>query len=290
MLKGRFMNRPYMRIEELIDEIYFNQEAGIMKTSNPVLKDDIFASAGSFAPGQVMTVQGTTNKCFILLGLLMASAVWIWNMAMPQAVPVGLESMTIQMNGNLSRIMPFLIGGGIGGLILALVTVFKKEWAGFTAPAYAVCEGLVLGGLSAIFELRFPGIVMQAVSLTFATLFCLLIAYKTQIIRVTEKFRLGVFVATAAIGLVYLVSFILGFFHIQVPFMVGSGLVSIGFSLFVVGIAALNLVLDFDFIDRGAEAGAPKYMEWYGAFGLMVTLVWLYIEILQLLSKLRGRD
>ena len=262
-----------------------------MRTSNPVLKDDVFASAGSFAPGQVMTVQGTTNKCLILLGLLMVAAVWIWNMAIPQVVPgMGLEAMAARLNGNMAKIMPFLIGGGIGGLILALVTVFKREWSGYTAPAYAVCEGLVLGGISAIFELKFPGIVMQAVALTFGTLFCLLMAYKTRIIQVTEKFRLGVFVATAAIGLVYLASFILGFFHIQVPFMVGSGLVSIGFSLFVVGIAALNLVLDFDFIEQGAEAGAPKYMEWYGAFGLMVTLVWLYIEILQLLAKLRGRD
>ena len=190
----------------------------------------------------------------------------------------------------MARTMPFLLIGGIGGLILALVTVFKREWAGFTAPAYAVCEGLALGGISAMFEMKFPGLVMQAVALTFGTLFCLLMAYKTRIIRVTEKFKLGVFVATAAIGLLYLVSFVLGFFHIQVPFMVGSSLISIGFSLFVVGIAALNLVLDFDFIEQGAEAGAPKYMEWFGAFGLMVTLVWLYIEMLQLLAKLRGRD
>jgi uncharacterized YccA/Bax inhibitor family protein len=196
----------------------------------------------------------------------------------------------MQVSDGIAKAMPFMIGGLIGGLVLALVTVFKKEWAGFTAPGYAVCEGLVLGALSAIFELQYPGIVMQAVALTFGTLFCLLMAYKTQIIRVTEKFRLGVFVATAAIALVYLVSIVLGFFHIQVPFMVGSGLVSIGFSLFVVGIAALNLVLDFDMIERGAEAGAPKYMEWYGAFGLMVTLVWLYMEILRLLAKLRGRD
>jgi uncharacterized YccA/Bax inhibitor family protein len=262
-----------------------------MRTSNPVLKDDVFASAGSFAPGQVMTVQGTTNKCFILLGLLLAAAIWIWNAAIPQiAIGTSMEAAAAQLSGSIAKIMPFMIGGGIVGLILALVTVFKKEWAGMTAPAYAVCEGLVLGGLSAIFELKFPGIVMQAVALTFGTLFCLLMAYKTGIIRVTEKFRLGVFVATAAIGLVYLVSFILSFFHIQVPFMVGSSLVSIGFSLFVVGIASLNLVLDFDFIEQGAEAGAPKYMEWYGAFGLMVTLVWLYIEILQLLAKLRGRD
>jgi len=262
-----------------------------MRTSNPVLKDDVFAPAGSFAPGEVMTVQGTTNKCLFLLGLLMVAAVWIWNTAIPQVAPgMALEAVGAKLTGSIDKIMPFMIGGGILGFILAMVTVFKREWSGFTAPAYAVCEGLVLGGLSAIFELKFPGIVMQAVALTFGTLFCLLMAYKTGIIRVTEKFRLGVFVATAAIALVYLVSFVLGFFNIEVLFMVGSGLVSIGFSLFVVGIASLNLVLDFDFIERGAEAGAPKYMEWYGAFGLMVTLVWLYIEILQLLAKLRGRD
>ena len=262
-----------------------------MRTSNPVLKDDVFASAASFAPGQVMTVQGVVNKSLILLALLTGAAVWLWTTSMPQILPgMGMEAVAAQVSGSMARIMPFMMVGGILGLVLALVTVFKKEWAGFTTPAYAVCEGLVLGGLSAIFELKFPGIVMQAVALTFGTLFCLLMAYKTGIIRVTEKFRLGVFVATAAIGLVYLVSFVLGFFHIAVPFMVGSSLVSIGFSLFVVGIASLNLVLDFDFIEQGAQSGAPKYMEWFGAFGLMVTLVWLYMEILQLLAKLRGRD
>ncbi len=262
-----------------------------MRTSNPVLKDDVFASAASFAPGQVMTVQGVVNKSLILLALLTGAAVWLWSTSMPQILPgMGMDAVAAQVSGSMARIMPFMMVGGILGLVLALVTIFKKEWAGFTTPAYAVCEGLVLGGLSAIFELKFPGIVMQAVALTFGTLFCLLMAYKTGIIRVTEKFRLGVFVATAAIGLVYLVSFVLGFFHIAVPFMVGSSLVSIGFSLFVVGIAALNLVLDFDFIEQGAQSGAPKYMEWFGAFGLMVTLVWLYMEILQLLAKLRGRD
>ncbi|MEI8011139.1 MAG: Bax inhibitor-1/YccA family protein [Candidatus Omnitrophota bacterium] len=242
-----------------------------MRTSNPVLKDDVFASAESFAPGQAMTIPGVVNKSLILLVLLMISAMLVWNAPIAQA-------------------MPFVIGGAIAGLIFAVVTMFKKEWAGFTAPGYALCEGLVLGGVSSFFELRFPGIVMQAVALTFGTLFCLLMAYKTGFIRVTEKFRLGVVVATSAICLVYFVSFILGFFHIAVPFMVGSSLVSIGFSLFVVGIAALNLVLDFDFIEQGAQAGAPKYMEWVGAFGLMVTLVWLYFEILKLLAKLRGRD
>ncbi|MBF0123207.1 MAG: Bax inhibitor-1/YccA family protein, partial [Candidatus Omnitrophica bacterium] len=178
----------------------------------------------------------------------------------------------------------------IGGIIFALITIFKKEWSMYTAPVYAVCEGLVLGGLSAIFEMQFPGIVMQAVALTFGTLFCLLMAYKSGLIRVTDKFRLGVVAATGAIALVYLVSWILGFFHVSVPFIQGNSIWSIGFSLVVVGIASMNLVLDFDMIDRGAEAGAPKYMEWYCAFGLMVTLIWLYMEILRLLSKLRSRN
>ncbi len=262
-----------------------------MRTSNPVLKDDVFAPQDAFTGGAVMTVQGATNKCLILLGLLVAAAVWIWSRAIPQVVPgMSMEEIAAKAAGSIAAVTPFMIGGGILGFILAMVTVFKREWAGYTAPLYAVCEGLVLGGISALFEMRYPGIVTQAVALTFGTLFCLLMAYKTRIIRVTEKFRLGVFVATAAIGLVYLVSWILSFFHVQVPFMVGSSLVSIGFSLFVVGIASLNLVLDFDFIERGAESNAPKYMEWYGAFGLMVTLVWLYIEILQLLAKLRSRD
>lgn len=146
-----------------------------------------------------------------------------------------------------------------------------------------------MGGISALFERTYPGIVFQAVALTMGTLFCLLMAYKTRIIRVTEKLRLGIFVATAAIGLLYLVSWIMGMFGVQIPFMVGSSVMSIGFSLFVVGVAAFNLVLDFDFIERGVEAGAPKYMEWYGSFGLMVTLVWLYLEILKLLAKQRSR-
>ncbi|MBF0331467.1 MAG: Bax inhibitor-1/YccA family protein [Candidatus Omnitrophica bacterium] len=260
------------------------------RTSNPVLKDDVFASAGSFAPGQIMTIQGTVNKSFLMLALLVASGAWIWHMATPQiVVGMGREDLAAQISGGLAKAMPFVIGGGIMGFILALVTIFKKEWAGFTAPAYAICEGLVLGGVSAMFELRYPGIVTQAVMLTLGTLFCLLMAYKTGIIRVTDKFRLGVMVATGAIGLLYLVSFILGFFHVQIPFMHGSSLISIGLSLFIVGIAALNLVLDFDFIEQGAQNGAPKYMEWFGSFALMVTLVWLYMEILSLLSKLRER-
>ncbi|MBF0473054.1 MAG: Bax inhibitor-1/YccA family protein [Nitrospirae bacterium] len=183
-----------------------------------------------------------------------------------------------------------MIGGAIGGFIVALVTMFKKEWSMFTAPVYAILEGLFIGGISATFEAKFSGIVFQAVTLTFGTLFCLLIAYKTRLITVSEKFKLGVVAATGAIGIFYLLSMVLGMFGVNMPFINGSGGFSIAISLFIVVIAALNLVLDFDFIETAAEQGAPQYMEWYGAFGLMVTLVWLYIEILRLLSKLQSRD
>ena len=159
-----------------------------------------------------------------------------------------------------------------------------------TAPLYALAEGLFLGGVSSLFEARFPGIVMQAVLLTFGTLFALLMAYRSGLVRATENFKLGVVAATGGIALVYLATIVLGFFGIGIPYIHESGLVGIGFSLFVVVVAALNLVLDFDFIETGVEQGAPKYMEWYGAFGLMVTRVWLYIEFLRLLAKLQSRD
>jgi len=260
-----------------------------MRTSNPTLNDNIFSSGSTLTGGQVMTVQGMVNKTFILLGLLIAAAAWIWYKVIQPTGVVGLEVTTLARD-NQAAVMPFVFGGGIVGFILALVTVFKKEWSMVTAPLYAVCEGLVLGGISAFFEMQYPGIVMQAVALTFSTLLCLLLAYKFGLIHVTEKFRTGVIVATGAIALVYIVSMVLGFFHVAVPFMQGNSIFSIGFSLFVVGIAALNLVLDFDMVERGEEVGAPKYMEWYCAFSLMVTLVWLYLEILRLLSKLRSRD
>ncbi len=247
-----------------------------MRTANPALNKKTFQSytAGS-AASNPMTVQGTVNITALLLCCLLVSAGWTWNM--------------FYTSGNPAAVMPWMIGGAIGGLIVAVITVFKKEWAPITAPIYALLEGLLLGGLSSTLEARYPGIVIQAVGLTFGTLFGLLIAYKTGVIKATENFKLGVVAATGGIALIYFISIILGFFGIGVPFIHESGLLGIGFSLFVVVIAALNLVLDFDFIEQGAEHGAPKYMEWYAAFGLMVTLVWLYIEILRLLAKLRDR-
>ena len=181
-----------------------------------------------------------------------------------------------------------MIFGAIGGFIVAIVTIFKKNWAPITVPIYAILEGLFLGGISQIFEKQFPGIVTQAIILTLGILGALLIAYKTKLIKPTENFKLGVSAATGGIFLVYLINFIMGFFGSSIPMIHESGLMGIGFSIFVVIIAALNLVLDFDFIEQGVELGAPKYMEWYGAFGLMVTLIWLYLEILRLLAKLQS--
>jgi uncharacterized YccA/Bax inhibitor family protein len=247
-----------------------------MRTANPALNSKTFQEYSS-RTGVVdsMTIQGTVNKTAIILCCLLLSAGWTWNM--------------FYSSGNSAVVMPWMIGGAIGGFIVALITVFKKTAAPITAPIYALLEGLFIGGISSIFEAQYPGIVIQAVGLTFGTLFALLFAYKSGFIKATENFKLGVVAATGSIMLIYFASIILGFFGIRIPFIHDSGPLGILFSLVVVVIAALNLVLDFDFIEHGAEQGAPKYMEWYAAFGLMVTLVWLYIEILRLLAKLRSR-
>ena len=248
-----------------------------MRSGNPVLGENTFLDVGSgrvvAGDSQAMTINGTVNKTGLMLLLLVGAAAFTWSKF------TGPESMP--------QVLPWLMTGAIGGLIVALITIFKKTWAPVTAPAYAVLEGLFLGGISAMFELRFPGIVMQAVVLTFGTLFALLAAYRSGLIKATENFKLGVVAATGGIALLYLVSMVMGMFGKSIPFIHESGLLGIGFSAVVVVVAALNLVLDFDFIEAGVEAGAPKYMEWYGAFGLLVTLIWLYLEILRLLGKSR---
>ena len=246
-----------------------------MRTSNPALNEQVFRGEGA-AFGEAMTVQGTVNKTGILLLCAVGTAAWTWN--------IFLHSHSQQ------AVAPLALVGVIGGLIFAFATIFKRTWAPVTAPIYALLEGLVLGSVSAILEVGFPGIAIQAVSLTFGTMVALLLAYRSGLIRVTDKFRLGIVAATGGIALFYVIQMILGFFGVHFAAVNGSGAMGIGFSVFVVIIAALNLVLDFDFIESGARAGAPKYMEWYGAFGLMVTLIWLYFEILRLLSKLRSRD
>jgi uncharacterized YccA/Bax inhibitor family protein len=243
-----------------------------MRTANPALNQGTFTALR--APSErVMTVDGVVHRTAALLFLVVCGAAFTWNL------------FTIDP----AKAAPWILGGAVGGLVVALVTCFKKEWAPVTAPIYALLEGLFLGALSAMYNAQFKGIVFQAVLLTFGTLGCLLLAYRMRLIRVTQNFRLGVFAATGAIALLYLVSLVMGFFGKSIPFIHQSGWLGIGFSLFVVVIAALNLVLDFDFIEHGAEAGAPKYMEWYAAFGLMVTLIWLYLEILRLLAKVAAR-
>ncbi|HEY1138156.1 MAG TPA: Bax inhibitor-1/YccA family protein [Xanthomonadaceae bacterium] len=253
-----------------------------MRSGNPVLKESTFLdlSSGSVYPGSAnaMTLNGTVNKTGLLLLLTVLTAAFAWSQTMVQTS----EGMQLAPGA-----MIYLLGGGIGGFVLALVTVFKKEWSPVLAPSYALVKGLFLGAISAIFENMYPGIVIQAVMLTFGTLFALLFAYRSGLIKATENFKLGVVAATGGIFLIYLASFVLGLFNINVPYIHESGIIGIGFSLFVVVIAALNLVLDFDFIESGVEAGAPKYMEWFGAFGLIVTLIWLYVEFLRLLAKLR---
>ena len=243
-----------------------------LRSGNPALTADTFRGVRSVTAEDVMTIEGTVNKTAISLVILLAAATWTWNM------PLGDP-----------RVGVWMMAGVIGGFATALVTIFRKTWAPYTTPAYAALEGLALGGISAVFESRYPGIASQAVFLTFGTLGALLLAYRSGWIRPTENFKLGIVAATGGIALVYLVGFVISLFGATIPLIHGSGTVGILFSMLVVTIAALNLVLDFDFIEEATEQGAPKYLEWYGAFGLLVTLVWLYLEMLRLLAKLQDR-
>lgn len=257
-----------------------------MRTGNPTLNDKTFENFGVYrrdiaaeqAPADVMTINGTAQKTMILLALALCSACFTWSRTFS-----GLEA-------NPAAAMPWAFGGLIVGVVSALVISFKHAWAPAVSPVYALAQGLFLGGISSLFESQYPGIVIQAVGGTFGTLFGLLLAYQSGLIRATENFKLGVVAATGGICFVYLISIVGSLFGFPVPYIHEAGPIGIGFSLVVVVIAALNLVLDFDFIEQAAERGAPKYLEWYGAFALMVTLVWLYMEILRLLSKLRSRN
>jgi len=219
-----------------------------------------------------MTIAGTVNKTGLALVILLVTATWAWN-----------------LGASDPRIGMLTIVGAVGGLLVAIATVIKRTWAPVTTPLYAALEGLVLGSISVVFETRYPGIVSQAVFLTAGTLAALLAAYRSGLIRPTENLKLGIVAATGGIALIYVLSMVLGLFGVGIPLIHGSGPIGIAFSVVVVCVAALNLVLDFDFIESGAERGAPKYMEWYAAFGLIVTLVWLYLEILRLLAKLNER-
>lgn len=245
----------------------------VRRTGNPGLNERTFASQPRLGVGvEGMTLKGTIDKSFLMLVVLMVAALWPWS------------QMT---GGDLDAVSSTMLLGLVGGFVLALIISFKATLAPYLALPYAALEGLAVGGISAVLETRYHGIAIQAVGLTFGVLAVLLFAYRMRWVRATAQFRAMVIGATGGIALLYIATMILGFFHVSVPVLYAATPLGIGISLVIVGIAALNLVLDFDLIERGVTGGAPKYMEWYAAFGLMVTLVWLYIEILRLLSKVR---
>lgn len=243
------------------------------KSGNPVLGEKAFGSITmSGDSSQRMTMQGTMNKTGLLMLLVLAGAYYTWT--------AFAKGQNVQM---------FMIGGAIGGFVIALITVFKKEWSAYTAPAYALLQGLFLGAISAYYNLAFaesmPNIITNAVGLTVSIGIGMFLLYHFRVIKVTEKFRSIIFMATAGIAIFYLVVMVARLFGAQMGFMHDSSPMGIGISLFIIGIASLNLLLDFDMIEQGAAYGAPKYMEWFGGFALLVTLVWLYLEILRLLSR-----
>ena len=248
----------------------------LTRTSNPTLNDKTFAGLPQTGvAGEAMTLQGTINKSFLLLVVLLAAALWPWSQYLS--------------GGGVAAIAPAIWIGALGGFALALVISFKATLAPYLSIPYAVCEGLAIGGFSAVLEKRYPGIAVQAVGLTFGVMAALLLAYTLGLIHVTQRFRAIVVGATGAIMLLYLASFVLSLFHVAVPILGSATPLGIGVSLVIVCVAALNLVLSFDLIATGVANRAPRYMEWYAAFGLLVTLVWLYLEILRLLGQIRQR-
>ncbi len=256
----------------------------LQKTSNPAFSESVFRNVFNAYSTNTMTLKGTVNKSLTLLAIIFVAAVLTWKMAFAGS----------------SLTFPFMIGGMIVGTIFSFITIFKPEKAKFTSIIYAIAEGLVLGGISAIYEMstRNPestsllgnGIVFNAVLLTIGVFAVMLILYKERIIQPTKKFTIGLLAATGAIALVYLVDLIMGFFGSGIGFLHSSGPLGIGISVIIVAVAALNFILDFKNVENGVEQGAPEYMEWYCAFGLMMTLVWLYLEILRLLAKLNSRE
>ena len=241
-------------------------------TSNPALNANTFERRFPSA-SEGMTLQGTVNKTGVLLLCASASAAWTWWLSRTDSPAVAL----------------CLWGGVIGGLVFAIATIFKKEWAPVTAPIYALCEGLALGGISAALNQAYPGIALQAFGLTVAVTAVMLLLFTSGAIQATPRFTVGVIAATGGIFLFYLVDFVMGFFGHHVSLLYSNGPWGIAFSAFIVIVAALNLILDFDLVQTGVRAGAASYMEWYSAFGIIVTLVWMYIEILNLLSQVRGQ-
>jgi uncharacterized YccA/Bax inhibitor family protein len=248
----------------------------LFKSGNPALQEKMFQNTIIIPGEDAMTKRGALNKFFFLFLMVMAAASFTWN-----AFAQGKD------------VFPWMVGAAIGGFVVALVIIFKKEWSAYLAPAYGLLEGVFVGGISAVYNNAFqkvaPGIVMQAVGLTFGVVIAMYLLYNFGVIKATQRFKSIVFTATAGVAIFYLIAMVLRMFGVDMPFIHEGSNLGIIFSLVIVGIAAMNLIIDFDMIDQGAAAGAPKYMEWYCAFGLLVTIVWLYIEILRLLSKFASR-
>src|SRR5688572_30393411 len=251
---------------------------GLFKGGNPAMSEKTFEQVQHYG-GELMTVKGTMNKFALMFIMLLGGASFTWSLF---------------YNSGAEAVMPWMWGSLIGGMILALVIIFKKTWAPYLALGYGLLEGLFLGAISAFYDFAFadkyPSIIMHAVLLTFGTAAAMYLLYKTGVIRATGTFKKVVFIATAGIALFYLITMVLRLFGTEMPYLHDNGPVGIGISLVIVTVAALNLILDFDMMEQGAAQGAPKYFEWYCAFGLMVTIVWLYLEMLRLLSKLSSRD
>ncbi len=252
-----------------------------LRTNNPVLRDKTFQNLPAAAVDERMTVNGTIARAGLLLVLMLITGFWTWTHFMAAVAGGGIVA-------GLEAMQPFMWGGLIGGLVLAFAGVFKPNWTPVTAPLYALAEGTALGAISAMFEVQYHGIVLEAILASVGVLAVMLMLYRTGVIKVTQKFRMGVVAATGGIFLLYLVAWGVGSFtHYNMGFVYGAGTLGLVLSVVFVCVAALNLVLDFDLIERATAQGAPKYMEWYCAFGLMVTLVWLYIQLLQLLASSR---
>lgn len=243
-----------------------------MRTSNPVFSDRVFARYEGMVYEDQMTIKGTIDKCFLMLILAIAAAAMTWNFGATR----GPEA-----------VMPFVLGGGLAGFGLALVTIFVASVRPITALLYSVAEGVFLGALSLIVEARYPGIAFQAVTITFGILAAMLVIYRSGIIRVTSGFAKGLIIATAGVALVYIAAIVMGLFGLEMPFLHDSGPIGIGVSIVILIIASLNFLLDFETIKQGVAAGFPKAGEWLAAFGLMVTLFWVYFEVLRLLEKIR---
>lgn len=248
----------------------------MMRHMNPVFKDDVFLKERA-ASAETMSVQGTIHKAITGLVVCFLGAILTWNYLSP---------LTEQ---SLSMLAPITIGGSLGAFVIYFVAIFKKQWAGFVTPVYAFLQGAAMGGISLMMETQFPGIVFQAILLTFGVTFSLLIAFRAGWIKVTRKFQAIGLALGGAVALTYFASFVLGFFGMSIPLIHGSGPVGIGFSLICIAAASFFLLMDFEFIESASRAGSPKYMEWVGALGLLVTLIFLYLEILKLLSKLQSR-